>query len=466
MFLKTLALHRFRLISPFLVALLFGGAPVAAQTMPAAMPEDIMPPLKSVLENAVKQSPTTLARSLSVAQARADYIVDRAGMLPTVSGNGSYTFRETAISTNTDSKSSNDGFFYSFSALQPVFYWGALKNQAEIGKLNIKLAEGQYAEAYRMLALNIRSQYLGLIEKKMLVRNQRFSLRVAESNLALQEARLRDGRISAGEIVAPRLSVDEARIYAERAESNYESARQALAAAAGLSSISDEDIPDDIPRPAFARETLTAYFEGMKGFDPSQTFQGTNYKLLIEQSQRRYDIAKVRLLPKFYISGGFSQDNITSVIAGVPIQTAVTNINYGLTANWMLFDGLATRGAKLSALAAKRLAERNLETYKESIGEQVRLLERQIGFSGRLMDLTETRKELALAAVKKVGDDVRSGVTSQNMLDAVTTTANKAELEALTARAEFLSRWSEYVSLLGVDPILENVSPRHLRNGK
>ena len=461
-----MARYRFQKLTPLIAALLAGAPQMLAQSMPAALPEDLMPPLKGLLETAVKQSPTTLARGISVAQAQGDAIVDRAAMLPSLSGYAAYTFRETAISTNADAKSKNDGFFYSLSANQPVFYWGALKHQAEIGKLGVKLAEKQYAEAYRTLAISIRAQYLTLIEKKMAARNQRFNVRAAESNLALQEARLRDGRISAGEIVAPRLAVDEARIYAERAEFDFEHTKRALAALVGVSDIPDANIPDDIPRPAYAPETLGAYFETMKSFDPAHTYLGSYYNMLIEQSDRRYKIARVRLLPKFYLSAGYSQENLTTVVNGLPNQTAVTTTNYGITGIWTLFDGLATRGAKLSSLAAKRLAERNLETYKNSTGEQLRLLERQIGFSGRLMSLTETRKELALAAVKKVGDDVRSGVSSQNMLDAVTNTANKAELEALSARSDFLSYWSEYVSLLGVDPILENVSPRHLRNGK
>ena len=466
MFRKTLASSRFCILPKMMVALLAGAVAAQSQTMPAALPEDLLPELKSLLDTAVKNSPTTLARNLEVAAADANYIVDRSGLLPTLSGYGSYAATESAFASNPDATSENDGFFYGVSVSQPIFHWGALKAQADIGKLNLRLAEKNYAETYRTLSLSIRAQYLTLIQKKMLVRNYRYAVRVAESNLSLQEARLRDGRISSGEIIAPRLAVEEARIYAERAQTDYDYTRRLLATTTGVDEIRDESIPEAIPRPVYAPETLGAYFESLKAQGPENTIMAAYYQDYIRQSDLRYKIARVRLLPKFSFSAGYSQNNQTAFDGNSIRNESITSTTYSVSGYWTLFDGLASRGAKLSALAAKRLAERNYDSYLKSTSEQVRLLERQIGFAGRLMDLTETRKDLALAAVRKVTDDVRSGVTSQTTLENFTASANKAELEALSARAEFLSRWSEYVSVLGVDPILGNVSPRYLRNGK
>jgi outer membrane protein, multidrug efflux system len=466
MFRNILASYRFRIV-PIAVAALVAGAPaIKSQTLPAALPEDLVPELKQLLDSAVKQSPTTLARSLDVAQREADYLVDRSGLLPTVSGSGSYAVTETSLSSNTSSKSSNDGFFYGVSFNQPIFHWGALKAQADYGKIGIKIGEKLYADAYRTLALSVRSQFLGLVAKKMAVRNAAYAVRASESYLALQEARLRDGRISSGEIIAPRLAVEEARVQSERAQVDYDQSRRLLAIAVGVSEIPDAMVPADLPKPAFAPETLASYFESMKSADLGSTFMGSYYQLLVDQGQKRYDVAKVRLLPKLSLTASYNQQNLTTVNGASVQNTAITSTMYGVTGYWTIFDGLATRGAKLSALAAKRLAERNLETYKTSTAEQVRLLERQIGFAGRLMDLTETRKELALAAVRKVSDDVRSGVVSQSALENTTMLANKAELDALSSRIEFLSRWAEYVSLLGVDPALNNLPPRFFRNGQ
>jgi outer membrane protein TolC len=463
---KTLARYCFRILPAVVAALLAGAANAQNETLPAALPEDLLPGLKALLEESVKQSPTLLARNIEVAQAEGQRIMDRANLFPTLSGYGSYSANESAVATTSSSKSKNDGFFYGVSFSQPVFGWGSFKAQADLGKLGRQVAEHYYAEAYRTLSLSIRSQYLGLVARKMTLRNLQSNLKFAENYLALQEARLRDGRISVGEITAPRLGVDESRIYVDRAQTDLDHSRRMLAALAGVQDIPEESIPSELPRPAYAAETLSAYFASWQNFAADDTPMADVYKDTIRQRELSYKIAKTRLLPKFYLNASYYQQNQTTVVTNRIEQTAITTTTYGITANWTLFDGLATRGAKLSALSARRLAERNLAIYQKSTTDYVRLLEKQIGFAGRLMDLTETRRDLALAAVKKVQDDVRSGVSSQSVLDNVTQLANKAELEALSARSEFLTRWSEYVSTLGVDPAMAAVSPRHLRNGK
>jgi outer membrane protein TolC len=454
-----------RKISVLTVALLAGAGVVQSQTLPAALPEDLLPELRQLLDSATKQSPTILSKNIEIAQAEANNLIERSNLLPSVNGYGSYTFKETSI-TGASNKSKNDGFFYGVSFSQPLFHWGALKAQADIGKIGVKLVEHDYAEAYRALILSVRSQYLTLVQKKMTLRNLRDGVRATESYLALQEARLRDGRISAGEILAPRLAVEEAKIYAERAEVDFDYTRRSLATLAGVPEIREESIPNELPKPAYARETVSAYFEAMQHIGPDQTYMAAYYVDSIKLNDLRYKVARTRLLPKFGLGAGYSQENITTVFGNSVNQSAVTSLNYGVNGYWTIFDGLATRGAKLSALAAKRLAERRFDSYKKATGEQIKMLEKQIGFAGRLMDLTDTRKDLAQAAVRKVTEDVKSGVSSQSILDNFTQSANKAELEALSARAEFLNRWAEYVSILGVDPVLNTLPPRYLRNGK
>ena len=472
MFRIILARYRFRKFSSWLaaLALLSGVGRAQGEALPAALPEDLLPELKQLLQTASTQSPAIVAKNIDVAQAEALRIQDRAGLFPTLSASGGYSNVESAIAGEAGSKSSNDGVFYGVYFSQPLFHWGALKHQHDIGKIGVQLAEKSYAEAYRTLTLTIRKQYLALIQSKMEVRNREFAARAAESFLGLQEAKLRDGRLSQGEIIHPRLALEEARIRAGRAQAEYESAKRLLARTVGVPDIDDSTVPSSIPRPTYAPQTLGAYFETLKNTSLENTFMGDYYRQSIEQAQMRYRIARVRLLPKFSLSASYNQSNYSQIerlaTGDRVVQTELTSTVYGITGFWTLFDGLATRGAKLSALAAKRLAERSLDTYLESTSESIRLLEKQIGFSGRMMDLTDTRRQLAFAAVKKVSDDVRSGVSPQATLDKFTAEAYDSELASLSAQAEFLSHWSEYVSLLGVDPVLANISPRYLRHGK
>lgn len=455
------------------LCLIAAAMPLAASaqpSLPAALPEDILPGLKPLIEQATRQSPSMMAASLAIAQAEAYAYTDRSGLWPSVSGYGRYQQTRSAVSADTNSNTKATGPLYGVSINQPIYQWGALRAQADIGVLRTRIAERQYAEVYRLLVLSLRGQYLAAIQKKVMLRNLHVVLKATESALTLQKARLREGRISAGDIDAPRLLVDQARLNAEQAQEAYEASRRTLARLAGAPDISDELIPLDIPKPTFARETVGAYFEQMKPSGADNTIMLSIFLDSIRQSELTYKIAKTRLYPKFLVAASYDQQSQTSIqgegAERKPILTTINTTSLYIGANWTIFDGFATRGAKLSALAAKRLSEHQLKTFKETTVETAQALEKQIGFTGRMMDLTDTRKALSDAAVTKVGNDVESGVSPQTLLDSVTQTANDAELAVYEARAEFLSYWAEYVSILGADPALHNLSPRYLRNGK
>jgi outer membrane protein TolC len=448
------------------ITMVAGVIPLCAAPLPMGLPEDQLPGLKQLLESAVHQSPTILSASLDLAEAEANVYVYRSGQLPSVSGSVQYSFNETAVSSNTDYTSKTDGVYYSLSVSQPIYHFGALKAQTDISKILVGLSERRYAEAYRLLALSIRSQYLALINKKAAVRNQRVTVKIAETQLAVLEAKLKDGSVSPGELNAPRLQVAEARVVAERISEEYAQARRTLGRIAGTSEIPDESVPLEIPKPVFAEDLAREFFEQNKGLEAQNTFEGQIYLGRVRKSELDYKIARVRLLPKFGLFASISQDNSTSAAENFVSQVAVTTTRYGVSASWTIFDGLATRGAKLSALAAKRLAERNLETYNTNLSEQTRMLEKQIGFSSRLLEITETRHALIRAALDRAAEDVRIGRASQSAVDTATLNANYAELNAMSARADFYSRWADYVSLVGADPALANLPPRYTRNGK
>ena len=443
------------------------GAALAQQgAYPAALPEDILPGLRPLLDTALKQSPSMLSANLTVATADANAIVDRSGLYPSLSGYGQYVNTQEAISSNTNSRSTTNGPVYGLNFTQPVFQWGALKHQADLGTLRVSIARRQYAEAYRTLALSVRSQYLGLIQKKITLRNTRNQEKSAADLLSLQEEKLRDGRISAGDIVEPRLGVQEAQIGVDKSLEDYEASRRMLAHLIGVESIDDSQVPDDIPKPTYAPETSHSFFEQTARDPLANNVLLQTYSDTIKQDDLTYKIQKVRLYPKFNLFANYTQENQTNVDTSAqrPVLTAITVTTIGVGANWTIFDGFATRGAIRSALASKRLAERQLADYSATTVESLKSLEKQIGFAARLMDLTETRRTLAVAAIDKVSNDVKNGVSPQTLLNAVTQNADVATLTAVSARADFLSRWSEYLSLSGVDPVLEKLPPSYFHH--
>jgi hypothetical protein len=87
----------------------------------------------------------------------------------------------------------------------------------------------------------------------------------------------------------------------------------------------------------------------------------------------------------------------------------------------------------------------------------------QIGFSARALSLSDVHHALIGAEVKRVGEDLKLGYASQATLEASTSNFYQTDYELANAQTEYLSRWTEFISLAGIDPAIGNISPRYVR---
>jgi len=444
-----------------LVLLAIASLRAEAPPIDGTLPEDYLPALKPLLRQAVEQSPTTITSQINLAQAEAGRYLNAAALWPQVGLGSSYQMTTESISGAPSSRAS--GLTYNASVSQAVFEWGAYKNQAQIGNLGLKIAEKQFAEAYRQLAVTIREQYMGLIGKKIVLRNARFNQKIAEDALATQQARLEAGSVSEADVQGYRLALEESKLAADRADEDYGYGKRLFTRLIGTDSISEDAIPIELPHPEFSAGLADTVLAGFVGSGIASTFQNEVYKMLLEQQDKTYSIAKTRLLPKLNAAAAFSYSNQTSFSSTYITQVGVRAESLSLGANWTIFDGFATRGSKLSALASKRSYERARQTYIDSTIDSISDLRKQVGFSQRAMGLAEVHNALIAAEVKRLGDDKNLGYASQATIDAGIVNLNATQYNMAFARTDFLSRWTEFVSLAGIDPAIANIAPRYVR---
>ena len=136
-------------------------------------------------------------------------------------------------------------------------------------------------------------------------------------------------------------------------------------------------------------------------------------------------------------------------------QTAVDSFSYGASVTWSIFDGLSTRGQRLSALAARRVNERARDQAIERIEGRLGSLERQIAFAGTRTELAQRRYDLARDGVRLTQQNFEAGIASRNAVNGVTNLAYQAELALVDARRNELNLWADFVSTAGLDPVLE-----------
>jgi outer membrane protein TolC len=130
----------------------------------------------------------------------------------------------------------------------------------------------------------------------------------------------------------------------------------------------------------------------------------------------------------------------------------------GVSMSWSIFDGFATRAAKISAKANIRQYERQLQTATDQVLDQAVGLERQAGFAYRSMNLAQSRADISASALKAVQEDAKSGAASRIAVEAAQAVSNQYQITLQSQRADLLSRWAEFVSIIGRDPVVAKAS--------
>jgi outer membrane protein TolC len=451
-------------------------AGLSAQTppLPAPLPEDLLPGLREILLTAMQQSPQMIARNIEIAAQEANRYQQAGPLWPSVSSGFGYVDYHSAVSvgkTFASSSASSQGPIYNLILTQPIYHWGALQAAADIGHLNVKISERQYADGYRQLATMIRSQYLSLIIQKVQMRNLRFGLDQAKTSLGVMEARFKNGAATSSEETNAQMAVDDASLALDRTAEDYAHAKQLLVLMVGLTELSDDSVPEEIPKPVFAAAASASLLQDFEHDGVNNTFQAQVYNYQIRESELNYKIAKYRLYPRLDLAFSLSEQyqaqgiNLPNGQAGIAEKQYFYN-DATLSANWNIFDGFATRGAKLAALASKRVYERNLQSYLDQTVEQARYLGRQVEFSARALALTEERFGFAEGNLQNTKANLKLGVGSQVDVDQATGNFYQWQTIAFSARMDFFSHWSDYLSLLNIDPALNNLPAHFNSNAK
>jgi outer membrane protein TolC len=131
--------------------------------------------------------------------------------------------------------------------------------------------------------------------------------------------------------------------------------------------------------------------------------------------------------------------------------------------NWNIFDGFATRGAKMYALANKRESQRELKNYIESTEAQARHMVRELAISERERQNADDTLQYSRNNVRQTAVELKLGNVAPSAVDSAQANLNDAELSSVLAHANLYSLWTEYVALVGRDPALSNLPPSYVR---
>jgi outer membrane protein TolC len=439
-----------------------------AVSVAGTLPEDYLPALKAILLEANTLAPRMLDQRITVAQAEAAKIQAVSGLYPRLTGSAGYGISSaSSASGNSSSSSSSSGFSYGLSLGQPLFQEGDVKARADIGRLGEQIAQRNYAEAYRTLLGALRSQYMQLIVRKASVTQARLQVVMQEKELASKIDSIERGVIASAELPAAQALTETVRLAADRQAQDLENAKRLFARLAGLSAFPDSAIPDALPEPVLPEAVPGALLSVFLRGGVEETPQAQTYALYLRQSELNYQIAKYAKYPKVGLNLGYSTGaNTSSDGAGNVSTSFVTNRNAGVSMGFTLVDFGAVRAGKLSAAGTKRLNERQLQTYIATTREEAENRVKQVSLEYRAMRLAETNRAIAAGSLALDKEYLLSGQRAELEVERSEAGYKGTEINAFVARANFLQQWADFVSLVGADPMMNQLPASYLNHGK
>lgn len=461
--LKTLRRSRRALAQLAILFVLSDARAADATDVAGTMPEDYLPALKKILEFSVRNAPTVLLEDSKIAQNEARAMGTNAQRLPSFGGSVSAAANQTAISGNSSTQSRDSGLFYNFSLNQPIFYWGALKNDSDRARIGVLVAEKSYREASRTLAILLRRSYLELIVKKAQLRERRFALELTKNDLERMKENYAAGNASQGEVGGRQLKYEDDSLALERVEVEFAGQLRTFARLAGIGALTEDAIPLEIPKPSYPSTVAAQLLAALLSDGAKSTFAAQVAALEVQEADLNYRIAKVRLLPKFSANAGYSVQNSTTASPTSVSQTGIAQRTVALVGNWTIFDGFGAKAAQRDALATKQLHERELKIATDTALDEAQNLARLLAVDVRAMEMAESRRNLAEAGLTRAKEEIGLGNVAGNFKDAAQLNLYGNETANANARALFLAHWGEFVSLAATDPALNNLPARYAR---
>jgi outer membrane protein TolC len=449
---------------PLLALSLRAADPAAGQV---TLPEQLLPPLDGIIKNAVQQSPRMVSRALDLEIAENARVQARANLLPSLSAGYSYNKSQDKSEYLYGPGNPNNSINsypvtktpYSVYFSQPVFFWGERRNYDRIGQIQLKIAQGSYREAYRLLVQEVRGGYLRLIAQKLTVKRTRFYLEFANTQLKEQEDRYAKNVISAAEISTARLTAEQAQISLERTEFDYEMAKASFARLTGQAPLTEEAVPDSIPVITYVAAPFDQLLAGYLAQKDPPTNEAFVFRKQLEIENLNLANAKTRLRPKVSLVMGLSQDEQNNLY-GTGAKYSVTSRYAGLSANWTIFDGFTSQAAERIYRASTRKMKNDYRQITERLAQDAQTQVKLINFSARSMDIYDRLAVSSEGYLKTMKEDFARGVKSETDVSQTQLSLYDNQLNALNARTDYLLKAGEFLGTLVEDPALANLADK------
>lgn len=417
--------------------------------------ETLFPQLEAILVGALGQSPTMIQEELGRLATSYDEKAERSVLYPRVSGYGFFYIqreeRKNANDTDVGERS-----YYDLSLTQPVFHWGALRAQAEIGHIYRLIADRNFTEAYQILANRIRDTYLQLVSTRVDQRNRVLSIERSRAQLEITRQLAADGRVPASTVTTAEFALESEILARDRAEFAQDRLLRQFRSLTGNAAFSLADLPEMIPAVTAVEDAralpLRTEYVTRRGYEDSITYFRTVRSLDVERLRLR--IAKSELRPKFNFALGLSQDMDTRTTNNVEQRYMLNTAYAGLRVSWSIWDSRRNQSLVRAAQARIRRSEKNLEQMEADLTDAIEAAGKELGFATRALAIAERGYVGSESSHRAAEGLFKEGRVSQEQVDIARLALRAAEYNVGEARRDYLRNVSSFLATIQADPLV------------
>lgn len=420
---------------------------VSEDKLVASLPESRLPELEELLRIAMTESNTMKARLMQEGRQDGVRIAARSALLPSVSANYSARSEERMNVPGTDW---NSRVISSFAIRQPIYHWGALKQNKDVGKLIYASEVANSLRAFQTLSNVIRSDFLSLSIKKQQLELARAARELNRRSIEISRELRETGLESAASVGLKELNWDISEIEFDKKVLEYENALYELARLIG---VNESQLESSLAQTVETADVLSVEEIAALGqqvhIGLAASIDMRNLERGIQIAEKRLRIQKKRLWPKLNLSLGTTQNerDVNGRISEDELAYA------GMSASWSIFDGLRNDGLKMTALHDLEIAENNARLYREGFTHRLLQAARTLEFAARNLGIEERRLAMERGAWNKVKEDFESKTATQIQLEQAKQRLDNSFVRVQIARRNYLDPLSQLVGLLGLDPI-------------
>lgn len=404
--------------------------------------------LNDCLRLALAQNPDVLAADKRLKAAQAGVIAARGAVYPALTSSGFYQRRDREVATSGDFVSNDrpDDYVADVRFTQNLYSAGSVRAQIAIAKMRAEAEALNYQAAIVSVALQVRLAFYQTLFSRENIDVQRQSVELLQGSLEAQQSQLKAG-------VAPEINVNRALVNLTNQLPALEQARFGLKRAYVLLSqlvvvpfsLESAKLPFRVSGTLDAAAPVSSLDSCLQRAQSDRPEIGSR-QLLVQIADRQVTVEKAATRPQL---SAFAAYDVFSENDQRSVRDNFSGYTVGISANWQIFDGFATRGRVLAARGQAGIAEANLAAIRQQVRSEVStsyydLLQAQATLKPQLSNIQLATEDLGI-----ITDSLSRGIAGQLDLLQARAELTRARSIELGGRLQLVSAVARLRSAMG-----------------